>query len=704
MTKSSKSDTATLLRQLYNLFPDIALVLLNTEKSAFQKNWPKLRPSLTRCLRHLEEGGHVGVQPSSLGCVVLDSDDGDGPKAAQNWALERGALVCVTRSTSKDPKKAHVWCAMEPYTKAEVKNGRWRIEDRLDGVSAGDLRGSHGQVRLTDRSMRKLLNADFSTDQRLTINEVNTIFTSRSTPSAPKNIDPDEGHELTEETCPPEIMQRLMEPELPERFRELFCIVSGLSERRYSMSSVIETIGPYVRAWPGDGKFEGDELERHVRRAWKPPINLSDEFPDDIIEVAGVPAVRPTYESGLTVSNGRAPDTYANARSAIFAQGVSPAFNELNQSVSFTGHLPWPPTYGSELTEHTVRLTRDLLLEAYQSERYQPSKDHVQEAIMSIAYINKFNPVIDYLNGLEWDGKERCHKLFTIGFPCTDPRPYLREVGLRFLISAVARARDPGCKVDSMPVVCGRQGVGKSSGARALFGDDWFSDASLPDLRNKDAAIILRGTWCHEYAELAGMGMADVSTLKAFLSRQTDAYRPPYGKVSERHPRRCVFFGTVNEGGYLRDTTGGRRFWPLQLNDNAKVNIDWLTRLRDQLWAEADVRYSLDEEWWLEEEAWALAMERAAEETVEDPWADIIRAHLHDRPLDPREETDPDRISSFELFEALNLEASRAGRNDGRRLRLVMEQAIGGWRYKKIRFGEKTLNGYEREHSMSERP
>lgn len=203
---------------------------------------------------------------------------------------------------------------------------------------------------------------------------------------------------------------------------------------------------------------------------------------------------------------------------------------------------------------------------------------------------------------------------------------YSRAVARCFMVAAVRRQRQPGVKFDTMPVLRGKQGTGKSTAVKVLFGADWFSDADLGDLKGKDAAILLLGKWGQEMAELQGLSRADLKTLKAFCSRATDTIRLPYRRSASDLPRRCVFIGTTNEGGYLTDPTGNRRFWPLEVL--AEVDLEALRRDRDQLWAEAAVLEEAGESIVLDHGLWDLAAERQAEETTEDPWADLVRQFI----------------------------------------------------------------------------
>lgn len=701
-------------------FLDPALVLLR-DKRAFRKNWPELSPKLEDAIGHLRKDpsrNAVGVQPASLGCVVLDCDEGDGPDIAASIVRERlgNVVVCVTRSSSGRSDRGHVWirCSVPEA----VGNWKFRLEDDsgLDMVE-GDLRSSGGQVRLTDDALRKLSDAleNIGDIEESPITAFQQMRTSTAT-EVDIGFDHSEGRDVNDDDLA-QLTDRLDGPDDGEpRHAHLFAIIADLKRSGVSFDAALELLSKHAPHWPDerggdDGKFGGEELERHVGMAWgKVPRHVSaeDDFDDDLEPVDTATAivtrassdVRPTYHRGLKLNGSRrAVDDYKNAKAGIFGQGLRPAYNELKQSVSFVGDLNWDESYRRDLDEHTTRMVRDLLIEAYQGVDFQPGKEHVYEAILSLSYENKFHPVIEYLDGLEWDGVPRCQDLFTLGFPCVDDPRYLRECGVRFLISAVARARAPGCKVDTMPVVCSAQGSLKSTGVRVLFGDDWSSDAAIPDLKSKEAAIVLRGTWCHEYAELAGMGNQDVATLKAFLSRSVDTYRAPYGRTADDYPRRCVFFGTVNESGYLRDATGGRRFWPMEMDEGSRVDIEWIAANRDQLWAEADARFAEGERWWLEDEAWELATERAAAETVEDPWADMIRERLVDRLAEPNFDEEPvpseTRIAATELLQAVGCGGGRARQAESKRIKRIMEHEIGGWRYRRgLRVGDQTFTGY----------
>lgn len=249
--------------------------------------------------------------------------------------------------------------------------------------------------------------------------------------------------------------------------------------------------------------------------------------------------------------------------------------------------------------------------------------DTAHAAVEVTARQRTIDPIVDYLAALRWDGTRRVTSWLATYFGSADTE-YTRLVGRFFLVAAVARARRPGCKVDTMLILEGDQGIKKSSGTAALFGTDWTSH-SPPDLQSKDRFTDLRGKWCIEWGELDGLARGDVDRLKGFMSSPVDDYRAPYARSSSRIPRRSVFVGTVNGQSYLRDETGNRRFWPVWCT---KVAFDELTRDRDQLWAEAVALFESDPRWWPTDQEVDLFKASQAERMITDAWTDPIAAYL----------------------------------------------------------------------------
>jgi predicted P-loop ATPase len=251
----------------------------------------------------------------------------------------------------------------------------------------------------------------------------------------------------------------------------------------------------------------------------------------------------------------------------------------------------------------------------------------VGRSVGAVAREIRVHPVRDWLDTLTWDGTPRI-ETWTSTYLGAAPTPFHHTIGALWLISAVARIYRPGVKADHMLILEGPQGARKSTALKVLAGEDWFTD-ELPELGSKDAAIHMQGIWIVEIAELDAIGRAEVSRIKAFLTRTTDRFRPPYGRYTVEVPRQCIFAGTVNPDTYLRDETGNRRFWPLRCGT---IDIAALARDREQLWAEAAERFRAGAIWWIDD-AELLATARSEQEAryQGDAWdARIDRWLTHD--------------------------------------------------------------------------
>jgi predicted P-loop ATPase len=243
------------------------------------------------------------------------------------------------------------------------------------------------------------------------------------------------------------------------------------------------------------------------------------------------------------------------------------------------------------------------------------SKDDIACACDQVAAERPYNPLRAYLDMLAWDGVERISALLEDVLDAEKTAINLAMLR-RFFVSAVARALSPGCKVDTVLILCGRQGAGKSSFFRIL-GGEWFVDTAV-DLRDKDSFQVLRGAWLYEWAELEALNRArDSSAAKAFLSSPIDRYRPSYGRLVIDVPRTCVIVGSTNKYDFLEDETGNRRFWPIKVG---ALNVELLAKWRDQLWAEAVAAFKAGETWWLgTEDLLALATQQEAFQAT-DAW------------------------------------------------------------------------------------
>lgn len=433
---------------------------------------------------------------------------------------------------------------------------------------------------------------------------------------------------------------------------------------------------------------------------------------------------------------GELEDTLLNVRTII---ENDPDFGNIADNVfvherQLTGPVPWrEPTPATRAwTDADDAQAMALLARRYM----QFSQFNVRTALAVVADNRRFHPVLDFLDSLpEWDGTPRIDTIFIRAFGADDT-PYVRFVTGRMFMAAVRRIYEPGCKFDTMLVLCGGQGQKKSTLIRHLFGAEWYiSDIKLSDTRDKTAAEQLQGHWVVEFEEMSGMQKADVETLRGFISRQDDQYRAPYARTTTHHHRQCVFFGSTNAiDGFLRDTTGNRRFWPVYTRRRYEGDPDvdfggtWLL----QFWAEAKHRAMvLKEELHITDPGMLRAAEDVQKEAMEgderqgfiedylerlvpESWPQLSIAQRRDY-LDGAI-TAPGtgsvlvlrtRVCLMEIWtECLGNPRERLGRKEQNEIVAIMSH-IRGWRRmdRKVRFGiHGSARGWEREEAHDEIP
>jgi predicted P-loop ATPase len=302
----------------------------------------------------------------------------------------------------------------------------------------------------------------------------------------------------------------------------------------------------------------------------------------------------------------------------------------------------------------------------------------VAEVIAELADEHRIHPVRDYLSDLTWDGTERI-SAWLVDYLGAEDSAYNRSIGRKWLISAVARAMKPGCKADCMLVLEGPQGILKSTAISTLCHDDaWFLE-DLRDIHGKDALMQFGGKWIVEIAELQSFKGAENARLKAFLSTRVDNYRQPYARVGQDFPRSVVFAGSVNEDEYLKDPTGGRRFWCFQCGT---IDLEGLKQNRDQLWAEALHAYKAKESWWLDDAKTIKAAQIQQENRrVEDPWEEKIAPFL-----DGKAETTIDEVLTHLETPAAGMQGPRPtiARTKADQMRAADVLKCLGWQKKRI--------------------
>lgn len=298
-------------------------------------------------------------------------------------------------------------------------------------------------------------------------------------------------------------------------------------------------------------------------------------------------------------------------------------YNEFKDTIDVIGELPWkqvkPGWNDSDLANAKVYFERVYGI-------WSPTK--FKDALLAVVSSDRiYHPVKEYFSTLKWDGKERIDTLLIDYFGAEDTA-YTRAVIRKTLVAAVARIFEPGRKFDSILVLNGPQGMGKST-FFALLGKEWFSDSlSIADMRDKTAAEKLQGYWILEISEMNGIKKTDVETVKSFVSRQDDKFRQAYGVNVESHPRSCIIVGSTNaESGFLRDVTGNRRFWPVHVPGTGKHH-PWEVAEVDQIWAEAIWLYHQGEELFLRgkeaEEAYKMQQDAMESDDREGIVADYL--------------------------------------------------------------------------------
>lgn len=300
-------------------------------------------------------------------------------------------------------------------------------------------------------------------------------------------------------------------------------------------------------------------------------------------------------------------------------------YEEFSNRVYALCDLPWDSSQEPRIwTDNDDAGLRHYLEKVYRI----TGEKRILDAFSLSCHKHLYNAVKDYLNSLpEWDGVRRLDTLF-IDYLGADDNEYTRAATRKSITAAVARVMTPGVKYDTMPILAGPQGIGKSTLLR-LLGGRWFSD-SLSTFEGKEACEMLQGVWINEVGELNGLNRAETNAVKQFLSKVEDIFREPYGRRTSVYPRRCVFFGTTNEAEFLRDKTGNRRFWPIDcgVKEPTKSVFKELPQEVPQIWAEALVAWRLGEPLYLMGNALKIAESAQEEHSEQNSKEGVIREFI----------------------------------------------------------------------------
>lgn len=412
-----------------------------------------------------------------------------------------------------------------------------------------------------------------------------------------------------------------------------------------------------------------------------------------LAEVKSTPTTQTSWQRSLILTDkGKQAPCYENA--ALHAENSPDWMGVLGYNEFTAGHVvlesgPYPITAkpGEEIEDHfDTEITR-----WFERRGLLVKPEIARRTVDRMARLNAFHPVRDYLNRLPpWDGNRRigswlidyCRVSPTILNDNDEavPNIFAMEAGARFLISAIARIFQPGCKADHVLMLEGKTGIGKSTTVQILAGEEYFTD-QLSDLGSKDASMQVRGIWIVEIAELHALSKSDRENAKKFVSQQFERFRLPYGKRLTKFQRQCVFIGTTENSEWNTDERGARRFWPVLCEGN--IDLTGVKRDRDQLWAEALDRYRRKDKWYIyKPEAILAAQEVQASRYAMDVW--------HDKAIQNAEKIsllDSHRSASIpEILTALGVDTNRqdqiAANRIGRCLRFAK------WERKQIREGK----------------
>jgi predicted P-loop ATPase len=334
----------------------------------------------------------------------------------------------------------------------------------------------------------------------------------------------------------------------------------------------------------------------------------------------------------------------------------------------------------------------DIILFDYELQVYgmNGSIDKTKHAVSIAAKRNPVHPARDYFNSLVWDGIPRLDTWLTRYCSAVDDDPeYLAAVGRKWMTAAVARVMEPGCKFDNMLIFEGPQGVGKSTTFRVLatFGDEgdeheYFTDQLiLANADNKDELQKLAGVLICEIGEMDGFHKRENTFLKAFISRQHDQYRVAYGISVESYPRQFVFAGSYNPaGGIITDPTGARRYWFVK--NGAVFDIVALRRDKNQLWAEAVVRYRDGEKLYLDDKLSELAADAADKRRIVDEWTNDVMNVVGTS----------DFVEVATIMKSLGFEITSRNGPESRRISNILRAA--GWEYVRRVRNRKQVHGW----------
>jgi hypothetical protein len=349
-----------------------------------------------------------------------------------------------------------------------------------------------------------------------------------------------------------------------------------------------------------------------------------------------------------------------NIRRALNLLNVELSFNEFSDKLLMNKRA----LEDRELIELWLRVDEEY--------RFRPSYAFFEKVVKRTAWDNSFHPVKEYLSTLQWDRVPRIDTWLIQSCEAEDTM-FVRAISAIMLIAAVRRVKEPGCKYDELVVLESGQGLNKSSALRALCPNpEWFSDDLQLNIKSQQMIEATLGKWIIEASELSGLRPAQVEQLKSTLSRQVDGpARMAYAHMAVERARQFIIVGTTNAIAYLVDSTGGRRFWPVNVKN---FDVSWIVANRDQLWAEAVQREHAGETIRLPESLWCDAGDMQEKRREVDPWETIILHALQDTPEFHEYGDNHTRVVTDRLWTALSILPERQDRAGQQRISQIMQR------------------------------
>ncbi|MCO4317331.1 DNA-primase RepB domain-containing protein [Phyllobacterium sp. 21LDTY02-6] len=426
------------------------------------------------------------------------------------------------------------------------------------------------------------------------------------------------------------------------------------------------------------------------------------------VEIAGI-LINPAYGISASILEKKNPKAYAlkQARAAIAAsEGGWPdveksgkprptmrntivALQRLELAFAHDLFRHRKIINGTQLEEHAGEISDDacsrlrgIVIDQFD---FDPRADNVRDAVTQLCLENSLHPIRQMLDDLIWDGAPRVDGWLSVYLGAEDTKLNV-AIGAAMLIAAVRRVREPGAKYDTIPILEGKQGTGKSTALQVLAGEGFHSDNEILTLDTKAQMEAMEGVWIYELSEISGLRKAEIERTKAFASRQVDRARMSYGRFSESRGRQAIFVGTTNDDKYLRDRTGNRRFLPVK---TGQIDLNALVRDRDQLWAEAANREAVGESITLPSDLWKSAAAEQEERLEDDPWLEKL-ASIRGVAFG-----DEVRAFTYELLGiTLHIELERQHNGHTKRLSGLMRSL--GWEPGKFKVAGQTLRGFRR--------